>query len=267
MVTKAKHPPVNGHEIHFRLVQMYAWLIPAILLGTGFGAGIYWFFFEQRYGSVSLKGWWDNSAWIQLHSLGLKFIDKLNWAVYRHGWRDEIEPVAATLLAGSFLAKPTKWLAPNWLIAQASILLAVLASIGAFFVTWFINFGPLMHKPDPLQVYQIAGGILLGRILHYAWLPFGSSIQAHLIGHSVGRGSTPLWVTLPLLPPVWRERWTKMSESGTALAKIRESRENHKVLRWVIPSGAFLFLVVAIAGNIAKYWIAKGHSFPGMMTG
>jgi hypothetical protein len=124
-----------------------------------------------------------------------------------------------------------------------------------------------MHRPDPFQVYQILGGVFLGRILHYAWLPIGSSYQAHLIGHSVGTGRTPLWVTLPLLPPVWRERWTKMSESSAALKVIRESRANHKILRWVVPTGAFLFLVIAIAGNIAKYWIAKDHSFPGMVAG
>jgi hypothetical protein len=261
-----KHPLVNGHPIHFRTVQMYAWLAPAIVIGTGFGAGIYWLFFEQKYGPVSLKGWWDGSAWISLHDAGLKFIDKVNWATYRHGWRNEIEPVAATLLAGSFLAKPVRFLAPGWVMAAAPAVLLIVATIGAFFVTWFINYGPLMHKPDPGQLYQILGGVILGRVLHYAWRPVGSSYQAHLIGHSVGTGRTPLWVTLPLMPPVWRERWTKMSESSAALKVIRESRENHKILRWVIPTGAFLFLVIAIIGNLAKYVIAKGGHIPGMVS-
>ena len=104
--------------------------------------------------------------------------------------------------------------------------------------------------------------MILGRVLHFAWAPIGGTIRNKIVLHSVEAGGTPLWVSLPLLPPAWRELWAEMT-MGITRAVTPGKRQHHiGVVLLVI----LVFLIIAIIGTAAKYGAPHGYLLPGMTT-
>jgi hypothetical protein len=258
-----KHPLVLGKKIHFRREQMILWIGLSVVLGSGFIAGLYWLVLQQRYpflpGSGSLKNWWDN---------GMGIIKSGNWPAYRHGIRDGGEPTAWTLIGATILGKVKMdgRLLPLKSLIIAPVILFALIIAGTVGITWITHFGPLSHVSDTLSWQQILLGVILGRLLHLLWKPIGNTVRYHIIARGC-TGAVPLWVRLPLMPPPWREAWAELkADPARCKVVLREHGEQHKSLRWAVPLAVFLFLVIAIIGNLAKYVIAHGGHVPGMIT-
>lgn len=268
MTTATKERPlVNGHPIHLRGEQQLMWTGMSILLGAGFIAGLYWIILQQDYTHLGfafhgLKTWWDS---------GMGFIHSGNWAAYRHGIRDGGEPAAWTMIGATILGKVktnTRLLPLGALFVAPFILLALIVA-GTLGITWVTHFGPLSHVNDALSWQQILLGVILGRLLHLLWAPIGNTVRFHLIAHSALYGTrTPLWVSLPLLPPAWREGWAELRAKRAVNQEDSEDaeyREEHRfLLRILIPLAVLVFVLVAVIGNIAKYLVAHGVHVPVM---
>ncbi len=241
---------------------MLFWTGMAALLGPGFFAGLYYALFQQRWyihiGSFShtfvyLKNWFDGGMGIFGH------VSKADYAIWRHGVRNEGEPAFWAVLGVMLLAKVKAGAKPVSKLTLAVMPLVMLIAItgGALAITWVISFGPLHHVNDRFQWQQIILGLTLGHLLHIIWAPTGRTIRMYLVERSAGM--TPLWVILPLAPPPWREQWAELA--GDKLAR----REKHP--RWLIFSvfmASFLFVLIAIGGDLAKYWISRGNHVPYM---
>jgi hypothetical protein len=270
--TTPKHPLVNEHPIHLRIEQQTGWLVMSILLGAGFIAGLYWLGFQQDYHylipalpkGTSLKAWWDG---------GMGFIHSGNWAIYRHGIRDNGEPAVWTMVGATLLGKAktsSKPLPFAALFVAPFVLLAMLVA-GALAISWVINFGFLSHVSDKFSWQSILLGFILGRILHIFWAPFGNTIRYHVVAASLRKGTTPLWVTLPLMPPAWREYWSEMKSEGAIMTEKKNSGRlssgataaRHPA-RVLVPFMVLVFVLVAIVGLLAKYGVAHGLHVPVM---
>lgn len=267
-----KYPLVNGHKIHFRKVQMTLWgVILGLLLGAAFIAGLYWLGLQQNWGGsaahpISLKEWWD---------AGMGFIHSGNWDLYRHSIRNQIEPAAGTILVLSFLfgvkanAKQKK-VHGLFTLFGLGIMLIVVAVAGAVGETWLIYFGIPDHlnHGHPLTKYveiavAFALGFVLGKILHYIWMPAAATVQYHLVEGPLSRGVTPLWVRLALAPPTLRERFADLQERVRKSEITLDAKDAPSgAFRIVVSIALFLYLVVAVIGNIAKFWIARGNTVP-----
>lgn len=263
MFEKKKYPLVNGRLIRFRRFQQLIWAALSALLGAGFVAGLYWLSFEQRYaflpGSGSATLWWHNGMG------GL--IRSPRWDDYRHAIRDNGEPalwvmVAATLL-GTATGRP-RVLLRSWMLALAPLFLLVALIAGAVGIAWITVVGPLSHVSDTFSWQQLVLGAILGRVLHFAWAPTGSTIRYRITSGAAARTGIPLWVTLPLLPPEWRESWAELR--STMSGSLKERTDKYRQSRVVIPLMILVFLFIAIVGNLAKYVIAHGGHIPGMTS-
>jgi hypothetical protein len=259
---REEHPLVLGHKIRGRRKQQLIWIGMSVLLGSGFIAGLYWLVLQQDYHNLisalpphtSLKAWWDG---------GMGFIRSGRWPVERHSIRDLGEPAAWTMIGATILgkAKTTRLLPLSSLVIAPVILLALLVA-GAFGIAWVINFGFLAKVPDQLSWQQILLGMALGRVLHYLWNPIGATVRYHIVAHSAHGTAIPLWVRYPLMPPAWREMWAELR--ATARPGTTPAREESHGLRVIVPVAVFLFLLVAIVGNLAKYGVAHGTHIPVM---
>jgi len=203
------------------------------------------------------------------------FIHSGNWDLYRHSIRNQIEPAVGTILVLSFLfgvsasAKAKKVHGLPTLLGLG-ILLTVTAVAGAIGETWLIYFGIPDHlnHGHPLGKYAEIGvalalGFILGKILHYIWLPAAATVQYHLVEGPLSRGHTPLWVRLALAPPTMRERFSDLQErvrQGELVLRAKDAPSGG--FRAFVSIGLLLFLVVAVIGNIARYWIARGGTVP-----
>jgi hypothetical protein len=259
---KKERPLVNGHPIRFRRTQQLIWTGLSILLGAGFIAGLYWLGLQQHYpflpGSGSAKLWWDN---------GMGFIHSALWPVYRHGVRDGGEPALWTMVGATLLgkAKTNPRLLPGWLLLLAPVLLLALIIAGTLGITWLTHFGPLSHVPNPLSWQQLILGALLGRMLHFIWAPIGNTVRYRIADNAAARAGVPLWVRLPLLPPVWRELWAELRARYEASGvSLKERADKHRQSRVLAPVIITVFLFVAIVGDLAKWGVAHGLHIPGM---
>src|SRR5579871_3145647 len=225
---------------------MLIWTGLSVLLGSGFIAGLYWIFLQQRYpflpGSGSLKLWWDN---------GMGIIHSGNWDKYRHGIRDGGEPAAWTMIGATILGKVKMdgRLLPLKSLLIAPVILLALIILGTLAITWVTSFGPLSHVPDTGSWQQLVLGVVLGRMLHLLWAPIGNTVRYHIIARAVT--STPLWARFPLLPPPWREAWAQLkADPARCRVIVSENAKQHHALRWVIPLAVLLFVFVAVVGNL-----------------
>ena len=278
MTTKEKHykyPLVNGKKIHFRREQMFLWGTILGLLGAGFFAGIYWWFLQQKYGNVSAKLWWDN---------GMGIFHSRSWVFYRHGERDRLEPAGATLGILAFLFgvrqnSKAKLHSPLFL-AVTGVLLLAFAAAAAAAETWLIYFeAPAVNHHHPLLTWQttvlsLVLGIILGKILHYGWMPAAATIQYHLLEGPLSKGRTPIWVRYPLAPPTLRERFCDLQEklkdpqNKLTIRKMQEERGANRS-KWfaiALSFGILLFFFLAITGLAAKFGGPSGHLLPGMVS-
>lgn len=281
---KRKHPALpSGRPIRFRAFQQLIWVGMSILLGAGFIAGLYWLFFEQRYHflglNISLKNWWDGEGpWASRGGMG--FIKSPHWDAYRHSIRDLGEPALWIMIGATVLGKikvldrsgqiRKPRLVPKWGLLFGPLALLCLLIAGAVAISYETTVGALSHGSDPLSYKEIVLGAALGRLLHYLWMPFGNTIRWTTISRSVIKGRTPLWVTLPLMPPTWREAWSVMDAADTNPTLPKEDRTGWKrfvpPMKVVVPVGLFLFVVIAVIGDLAKYAVAHGVAIPGMTT-
>lgn len=133
-----------------------------------------------------------------------------------------------------------------------------LVILGALGITWFTAFGPGKHLPDPFSAQDLILGLLVGRVLHYAWLPLASSVRYHLTRNAGKSGNIPLWVTLPLAPPAWRESWSALKRDGKIRLRASKKTDRFRQSRVLVPLGVLAFLVIASTGLLAKYGFAHG---------
>jgi hypothetical protein len=263
MFTKKTHPLVQGKPIRFRFFQQLGWTGVAAFFGVGFIAGLYWLGLQQHYpflpGTGSAKLWWDS---------GMGIIHSPMWPAYRHGVRDNGEPETWALVGGVLLgaASVNAKRIPLKLVPVAALVLLAFIVAFATGITWVTDFGPLKNWSDIFSWQQLLLGVIAGRILHYMWKPVGASIRYHMVTSSLRKGIVPLWVTLPLRPPAWRELWQQLKDAGTIKVETTAQAEKHRAVRVMTSLGIFLFVVIAIVGILAKYAVGHGISIPGMTS-
>lgn len=264
---KKVHPSLpSGHPIHFRRSQKLMWGLLAGVLGVGFVAGIYFIGLQFDWHNLfpflpkgtSLKAWWDG---------GMGFIHSKDWDIWRHGVRDKGEPEFWAIVGGILLGASLKSRhVIKWpLLVLGGMIMMVLVVLGALAITWITFFGPVKHlNPQYQNIAGILVGLAIGHALHYMWMPMANSIRYQLVSFSLRRtDSVPLWVTLPLAPPGWREMYSQLRAEGAGAELQKARRENkHKQSRWLVPLGALVFLLIAVVGILAKYPIAHGVAIP-----
>jgi hypothetical protein len=260
-VRKHKYGPLpDGKFIHLRREQMLLWGVIAAVIGAGFIAGLYFGILQVNWGIFWLKPWWDGlfrEAW---------------WPVYRHtAFRDIPEPAVATMGVMTLLAKPKYWAKKVgavrlFLTPLLVIVLTFALGIGG---TWVLNYA----FGHPVLQWHAAGnlilGVLVGHVMHAVWAPVGATIQGSLMEGSADKAAAkhrvPLWVRLPLSPPVIRERFAVMY--GKALGVTGNFYEENTVLRrWLIGLMVFVFVVVTVIGLLGHYWAGTGHVIPFLPT-
>ncbi len=262
---KARPLLPSGHPVRFRLIQKLGWTGVAALLGVGFIAGLYWYVLQQDWHNIlpflpkgtSAKTWWDD---------GMGFITSPNWrnGVWRHGVRDKAEPEAWAIVGGILLGSSYKSRRVIKLpyLALGALVMFALVVLGALFITWFTNFGPGKHMPNQYQLQDILLGLIVGHVLHYLWMPMANSIRYQVVSLSLHRtAAVPLWVSLPIAPPGWREMWAQLKADGVTPATL-EKEDKHKQSRYLVPLAVLVFLVIAVTGCLAKYAFAHGAHIP-----
>lgn len=271
----------NGKRVRARALQTRLWAALIGLLGVGLIAGLYYALWQMHwtFGPLhidwSLKAFWDaGSFWPK--GIG-------HWPDYRHGgFRDQLEPAIATVVILSALAGPKLWamhVGPVNLAARLVLLLVAGVVLGCLGV-YLRDFGlptawARAHGPDwtgwfawagRLSLFTLAWGALMGFVLHTLWGPAGATIQGYwvdrLADRGRARGRVPLYVRLPLAPPVIRERYSWLY-MRPAITLAQPGRAN----RWLFAS-ITLFVVLTIAlGITAKYVIAHGTTIPYLAPG
>ncbi len=283
-VAVPKNIPVNGRLIRFRGGQMMAWSVIAGFAGACFVAGLYFLvlqvnwhvdLFGVKFAVFNLKPWWDG------------LFSSKSWVLYRHGLRDLGEPAAAVIGVMTLLAKPRWWgvrLSALGLVRS----LVTLAVVAVALITggiWLLDFGLPALWHHALGTYAITAppwiahsswqnlllGFLIGRVLHRIWAPAGATLQGYRIDRSVSRsmvtGKVPLWESLPVLPPVIRERFSwdlvrrrQQERAGEEVTGPGEQPGRGK--RALMMTLIALGVLFTIAGVIAKFWIATHHGVP-----
>lgn len=268
---------LGGKPVRFRTEQMLVWSVVVGLLAASFIAGLYFGVLEVNWHVFWLKPGWDKDAWGLVHSG--------NWALYRHAaFRDQAEPAIATMVVMSFLARSKWWgvrVRPVRLVTAPVVLLAMVFGLGIFGVwaidfglpnAWHHIFGALGHPGyrirlsflGKLSVETLVYGYVMGRVLHRYWAPVGATIQGYQIDRAVDRaksrgkdGIVPLWVRLPLSPPVIRERFGYIWRHD---ASIDLGGNVHKVLLALL---GIVIVLVTLLGVLGHYYVGVlGHSVP-----
>jgi hypothetical protein len=259
---KPRYTLPSGRHIRFRSGQMLLWGVIAAVLGAAFIAGHYFGILQVNWGAFWLKHWWDNlftEAW---------------WPTYRHtAFRDIPEPAFATMGVLTLMAKPKYWdkAVGNFRLAVTPVLLILLTFALGIGGTWLLNYA----FGHPVLQFHAIGNILLGvaigkLVLHPLWAPVGAVLQGRLLegkaDKAARKGKVPLWVRLPLSPPVIRERFTVLYlKSRKVEGNIYD--EGNTTWRRVLIGLMVLYAVVAIAlGLIGHYWYGTGHAFSWLST-
>lgn len=258
---------IRGKPIAHRREQQAIWTGIAAVFGVGAMAGLYWWLLQQHYpffpGSGSLKLWWDN---------GMGIIHGKSWALYyRHGLRDKAEPLAWILIGGTILGKMNvkKKPLPLWLVVPGVIIMLALIVVCALGITWLVQVGPLKNY-NYQHLTEIALGVGIGRLLHFAWAPIGGTIRYHIVARTaLGDGPMPLWVRYPLMPPAWREGWAEMrAKRAEVKAEAGDHRETYVLAKILVPLAILAFLFLGVTGDIAKEAIPHGlNLIPFMKAG
>jgi hypothetical protein len=283
-----RHVPVNGKPIEFRTGQMLGWSVAAGLAGACFVAGLYFLLLQVnwhvdlyglKFQIFNLKPWWDG------------LFSSKSWVLYRHGLRDLGEPAAATIGVMTLLAKPKWWTVRlgTWRLALAPVELAVIAIVLITGGIWLLDFGLPQAWHALFGAYRVTGpawladsswenlvlGFLIGRVLHRTWAPAGATLQGYRVDAAVDRalvtGKTPLWVGLPVVPPVIRERfsWDLAGRKLTAKQKLggvmhpsQLHEQPDRSTRVLITLLIIIGVLLTLAGALAKFWIATHHGVP-----
>lgn len=271
---KKERPLVNGKPIRFRAVQQLGWTGMSALFGVGFVAGIYYLVLQEHYpflpGSGSLKLWWDNGM------NGL--IRSPHWADYRHAIRDNGEPAAWSMVGSIILGKARipalgkrPFQLPTWALIAMTFIMLVLIIAGATGIAWLTVLGPPSRWSDIFSWQEIVFGIVFGQLLHRLFAaPVGITIRNRIIYRSVLAGRQPLWVKGPFAPPAWREMWSELDRRDTNPTLAKEDRRGLKRFippaKFLVPAMVFVFVVVAVIGDLAKFVVAHGGHVPGMTS-
>lgn len=289
---KLKREPIliNGRPIPFELPQSLAWglllglVIALVPAGIYFGVlQVHWFIhlgsFYWR--GFYLKHWWDNgmAKWIVPG-----FFAANTWPLYRHGWRDLMEPAVATFGVKTVMAK--RWqrkdvrLGPVHLVVRV-IAVFVAATVLVLAGIWVLDFGapsawhalglPYVNLGvlSKFSIGQLALGIITGLVVHTLWAPAGSTFQGLAVDRAVGSirrkrmvKSDPAWLPVyvrrNLSPPPVRKRIAH--ELGTV-----DAHENPPSRALLITAGILLviMLVFAALGFIGHYLVGVfGLSIP-----
>lgn len=248
----------NGHYIHARTVQTIVWSVVAGLLGAGFIAGLYFGILEVNWHLFWLKPGWDGlfkNAW---------------WPTYRHvAFRDIPEPAFATLGVYTLLAKPKYWekKVATWRLAVTPPLVLILTLALGVLGTYLLYFAPWAHNHQFSTVVgwnslgTLALGFIIGHVVRYIWLPVGATLQGRLLeggaDRAAARDRAPLWVSLPLSPPVIRERFSKLYTASKGV--VGDLYEHTAGRKWLIAGMVLVFVVVTVIGLYGHYWLGAGH--------
>lgn len=271
--TIPRHIKVNGHRIHFRLVQQLIWSLAAATAGAYIISALYYLILEVKYGTFWLKPGWDG------------LLSQSWWPIARHDIRDVYEGALATLFVKSLMANWKKAHGERvgaFRLVTAPLVIMVIALPIVIAGVWVINFaGPwlwhhtLHHRvlhlsvtlPAWLNTYlstwswqPVVIGVIAGLVVHWFYRPVGNTIQLFFIEIAVNRtratGNIPVWVRHPLTPPVFRERFAWMLENNVPT-------ERHGAwIRVVAPVMTFILVVLALYGAYIRLWFVN-HGTPG----
>jgi uncharacterized protein YjeT (DUF2065 family) len=283
-----RHVPVNGKAIRFHWGQMVTWKVIAGFAGACFVAGLYFLLLQVnwhvsidgvKFQVFNLKPWWDG------------LFSSRSWVLYRHGLRDLGEPAAATMGVMTLIASPKTWgtrLGTRRLVT-APLVLAAVAVVLIIGGVWLLDFGLPQAWHALFGAYRVTApawiahsswqnlllGFLIGRVLHPLWAPVGATLQGYRVDAAVDRalvtGRTPLWVGLPVVPPVIRERFSwdlagRELTAGEKLGGVMHPSQLHeqpdRSTRALIIALIIIGVLFTVAGALAKFWIATGHGFP-----
>lgn len=253
----------NGGRVHFRKSQMTLWSVVAGVLGAGFIAGLYFGVLQADWHVFWLKPWWDGlfkAPW---------------WPVYRHtAFRDIPEPAFATMGVLTLLAKEKYWdkRVSNLRLATAPFILIILTFALGIGGTWLLHYG-LPASVRSALAWNAAGdlilGFIIGRILHVFWAPVGATLNGRILETQADKAATrkkvPVWVRLPLVPPVVRERFSVLY--GKSRKVTGDLFRGDKWQRWIIAVIVVVSVLITILGLAGHYWAGTGHTIPWIMKG
>jgi hypothetical protein len=258
-VKPPKHILVNGHKIRFRFIKSVVSSVVLTALTVAAAAAVY--YVTTQKGIFFSKLTWDNL----LHYTW--------WPNYRHGLRDDGEPVAAAMLVHSFIYAgwkkhygehlPGLRLAGHVIVSLVSAFLLIILGV---YVTHYVP--GVSHYASSSTNTGIAGSLnlvsfalafvisfIIVHFVRFAWGPVGNTIAGAITETAVRRakGGTPFWVRHELAPPTMLERfaWT---QQNTPVADMQTGR----VVRWLVALGALVYFVLAVYGEYILHVIAKG---------
>jgi hypothetical protein len=201
---------------------------------------------------------WLKPSWDRLLD---RQVGAAHWSSARHLGRNLLDPILATLFVKSLLA--------NWktepddrgsmLYLAASPLIVLVAALALIIPFCWVVFWavPWIGQHLPITVVQIAGGIIIGQVIHRLYAPAGRTVQGYFIDrqetkfladHDARKHAPARW-----LPPVVQERyWYDLTDDNYP------SRPGNWV-KFIVPAFAFLCLAAIVFGGIVKFGIAPGH--------
>lgn len=267
---KPKPAPIymaDGKPARFRLIQTLIWSAVVGAMGAAFVAGLYFNITQVRWGPFYLKPAWDG------------LFPGNAWEYFRHGYRDQGEPLLAFLIVGTVFAKRKHWTVDvsktRRALAPVLLILAAFAWItaGVAFLYYVLPVLPGVGSP-PNHYLLLAGtvvvGFLGGKLVRPFWTPVGASINGWLIDRSVDRYVIRKAADPSLNPPAWvrhwylaplptRERWVWQMDHN---AEVTQRWNAPLWLRALAALGVLLVAYFVITGFIAHFWIGAGHDFP-----